>query len=191
MTYPAPHPPFIAAKYHGDTQNPRRIMLHSTVSSCASGSARATAHYFEHIERKASAHYVVDPTETIQCVKDHTVAYHCGWNQNSIGVEMCEYPSKVNGLRWATKPHRMMRRRAVNLVARLCLAYDIPPVFLTAADLKAGKAGITTHNVVRRAFPQFTTHWDPGIWYRKRFMREVRARIAYLKTTDTWKEANR
>lgn len=180
-TYPPPSPPMIPAKYFGDLQRPRDVVMHSTVSSCASGSARATAHYFQVITREASAHYVVDPTETIQCVPDHVVAYHCGHNRDSIGVEMCEYPSVLNIARWFTKPHRQMRRRAVNLVARLCLAYEIPPHYVGPKGLKAGRHGITTHNSIRLAFPGVTTHWDPGAWPRRAFMRAVRARIAELE----------
>lgn len=180
-SYPPPSPPMIPAKYSGDRQTPRTIVMHSAVASCASGSARAVAHYFQTITRKASAHYVVDPTETIQCVGDHVEAFHCGHNRDSIGVEMCEFPSKTNLARWLTKPHRQMRRRTVNLVARLCLAYEIPPHWVGPKGLRAGRHGITTHNAIRLAFPGVTTHWDPGVWYRRAFMRAVRARIAEIE----------
>lgn len=179
-TYPPPSPPFIAARWHGGPQRPHLIVMHSTVSPCRDGQARATAKYFARIETKASAHYCVDPAEVVQCVGDHTIAYHCGHNSNSIGVEMCEYPSRINLARWLTRPHRRMKARAVRLVARLCLAYDIPPYYVDAAGLRAGKRGVTTHAQMTAAFRQ-STHWDPGSWPRVRFMRAVRAEIAKMK----------
>jgi hypothetical protein len=63
------------------------------------------------------------------------------------------------------------------LAAQLCLAYDIPAVWLTPRMLRAGRKGITSHNNVSRAWRQ-STHWDPGFWPRRRFMRMVREYMA-------------
>lgn len=177
--YPPPSPQYVAARHHGGDQTPKLVVMHSTVSPCAIGGAHMIAHMFAVTDEAKSAHYVVDPAETVQCVHDHTVAYHCGYNQDSVGVEMCEYPS-WNLARWVTRPHRRMRARAVNLVAKLCLAYGIPPYFVTAGDMLAGKRGVTTHRAMTRAYHR-STHWDPGAWPRRAFMRAVRARMAELK----------
>lgn len=179
-TFHPPSPPFIEAGHHGGAQRPMLIVMHSTVSPCAVGGARAIARYFRDTDKAVSAHYVVDPSETVQCVRDHTVAYHCGHNQDSIGVEMCEFPSLTNMARWFTRPHRLMRRRAVNLTARLCLAYGIEPYYQGARALKAGKLGVTTHRQMSLAFHQ-SSHWDPGVWPRRRFMKAVRRRMAELR----------
>lgn len=189
LPYPPPNPPMIEARWKGGPQVPRDIVIHSAVTPCSPGAARGVGHFFAQHEDKTSAHYGVDTHEVIQYVGDHTVAYHCGWNKDSLAVEMCEYPSLVNMARWWTKPHRQMMTRAVNLVARLCLAYDIPPYYVGAKGLKAGRHGVTTHNAIRLAHPGVTTHWDPGAWPRRLFMRRVRARIAYLKTTEAYKGA--
>jgi N-acetylmuramoyl-L-alanine amidase CwlA len=180
MTISAPSPLFVAARWHGGPQTPKRIVLHSTVSPCKPGMARAIAHFFATEDNKTSAHYCVDPDEVVQCVGDHTVAYHCGFNQDSIGVEMCEMPS-WNIARWFTPNQVKMRRRTQRLVARLCLAYDIPPRFLGVKRLLAGEHGITTHNNMSRAYKR-STHWDPGAWPRRLFMRGVRRRIEKLKS---------
>ena len=66
-----------------------------------------------------------------------------------------------------------MLERTAKLTAHLCAASDLPPRFLSVAALKAGGRGITTHNNVSRAFGQ-SSHWDPGAWPRRRFMRMVR-----------------
>lgn len=175
--YSPPAPPVIAAKHHGGKQSPELIVLHSTVGPTRSGSARAVANYFARGTHTASAHYVVDEAETYQCVGDHTVAYHCGWNQDSIGVEMCDNPSPVNLVRWWDAEHRRMRRRTERLVAQLCLAYNIRPYYVGVRSLVAGEKGITTHAAMSKAFKK-STHWDPGAWPRRLFMRRVRRQIA-------------
>jgi hypothetical protein len=73
-----------------------------------------------------------------------------------------------------------MLRITAELTAQLCLAYDVPIVFRTAKELKAGLRGITTHNEVSRAFGQ-SDHWDPGAWPRAQFMRLVRKHAAELR----------
>jgi N-acetylmuramoyl-L-alanine amidase CwlA len=110
---------------------------------------------------------------------DHTVAYHCGYNQDSIGIEMCDMPSDAKK-RWDDKSHRDMEALTADLVARLCLAYGIPVRYVNAADLRKGKKGITTHAEMSQAYHK-STHWDPGAWRRVRFMSRVRARVLLLR----------
>ena len=50
---------------------------------------------------------------------------------------------------------------SAELVAQKCAKYDIPAVWLTAAQLRAGKRGITGHAQVSEAFKR-TDHTDPG-----------------------------
>lgn len=177
--YLPPSPLMITARWQGGPQVPRDIVLHSTVSPCRVGQARATARYFAAEDNKTSAHYCVDPAEVVQCVPDHRVAYHCGWNQDSLAVEMCEYPS-WNLARWLLPNQVRMRRRAQRLVAELCLAYDIPPYFRGVKARLAGEHGVTTHNVMSKAYKR-STHWDPGAWPRRLFMRGVRRQIVLIK----------
>lgn len=178
-TYIAPSPPFIAARWMGGSQTPKLIVLHSTVGPTKAGSARGVANFFARETNKTSAHYVVDEGEVIQCVKDHVVAYHCGYNQDSIGVEMCDYPSD-KASRWDDAEHLRLERRTARLVAELCMAYDIRPYYVPAIALKLGVRGITTHAQMSLAF-KASTHWDPGAWRRFRFMRRVRRQVARIK----------
>jgi hypothetical protein len=76
--------------------------------------------------------------------------------------------------RWRRDNQLAMLRRTARLTAQLCAAYDVPPRFRNASDLRAGRRGVTTHAQVSKAFRQ-STHWDPGWWPRYRFMRWVRA----------------
>jgi N-acetyl-anhydromuramyl-L-alanine amidase AmpD len=160
-TVVAPSPRFIAARWHGGSQTPRAIVMHGTVSPCTPGDAAAVARFFATEDNKTSAHYIVDPSTAVQCVGDHTVAYHCGWNQDSIGVELCD-PQTGSPARWEDAAHNAMLARAAKLVAQLCLVYDIRAIRPSIESLKAeGVHGIYGHNDSRLAFGN-TTHVDPG-----------------------------
>src|SRR4051812_38454057 len=79
-----PSPRMDPARWKGRPQTPTLIVLHSTVTSTIAGAARAVARFFATEDNATSAHYVVDAAEVIQCVGDHTEAYHCGYNHDSI-----------------------------------------------------------------------------------------------------------
>lgn len=179
MTTKPPAPPMIAARWKGGAQTPHAIVMHGTVSPCVNGGARATAQFFATETGKTSAHYVVDPGETVQCVGDHTIAYHCGYNTGSIGIELCD-PETGPASRWADTNHKAMLARAATLVAQLCLAYDINVSRPTVAALKAkGPHGIYGHNDSRLAFGS-TTHSDPIGFPWPTFLAQVKAEVASL-----------
>lgn len=198
VTYPAPSPKYLGpAAKHGDTDGNKpigRIVIHSTVSPCEPGGARNIAAYFRSSKAGGSAHYVVDPSEVVQVVYDSTVAFHAPPNTHSLGIEMCDVPgprpddkpgtarymSLKRAWRWAKPNQKAMLARTARLTAELCLAYDVPPYFVNAKGLKAGKRGVTTHAQVSAAF-HLSTHWDPGWWPRLTFMRMVRAEVAKIK----------
>jgi hypothetical protein len=73
-----------------------------------------------------------------------------------------------------------MLRRTARLTAELCLAYDLPLVLLTVEGARAGRKGIATHDVVSDAFGQ-SSHWDPGAWPSKKFLRMVRSYAKKMK----------
>jgi hypothetical protein len=197
--FPAPAPTYLGPPAHyskGNNKPIDHITIHSTVSACVPGAARVVAAYFRTLEAGGSAHYVVDPAEVIQSAYDSVICWHAPPNAHSLGIEMCDMPALSLArwrrktppvhraskwpLRWIEPNHRKMLRLTINLTAELCLAYDVPPVFLTPRMLRNGRRGITTHNNVSRAFHE-STHWDPGFWPRRLFMREVRKEIARLK----------
>lgn len=181
--YPAPAPPYAGPPHRSSAGNNKpivRIVWHSTVSPCEAGGARTIARYFRSAAAGGSAHYVVDPAETIQAAWDSVICWHAPPNQHSLGIEMCEYPSSWNLARWLDKNHRAMRRRTELLTAQLCLAYGIAPYWLGVRACRAGKKGVTSHATVSRAFGQ-STHWDPGAFPRRLMMRRVRKHVARIK----------
>jgi hypothetical protein len=175
----APAPPYLGPAAHvssGENKPIDRIVLHSTVSPCKAGGARQIAAYFRSQSAGGSAHYVVDPSEAVQVVYDGVIAWHAPPNAHSLGIEMCDMPHPTDASRWNDKSHQAMLKHVVRLVAALCLAYDVPPRFRGPIGLKLGRRGITTHANVSAAFKQ-STHWDPGAWPRRKFMRALRAEV--------------
>lgn len=174
----APAPRYLGPAEHtsaGSNKPIHRIVLHSTVSSCAPGQAEAVARYFRHEQSGGSAHYVVDPREVVQVVYDGVIAWHAPPNAHSIGIEMCDMPSRLPG-RWAGLSHRKVLQSTAKLVAQLALAYNVPIHKLTVAELQAGKRGICGHVDVSQAFHQ-SSHWDPGYFPWARFLRLVRKNV--------------
>jgi hypothetical protein len=200
--FPAPSPPYIGPPAHhsGSSNKPiRRVVIHSTVSPCVPGGARNIAAYFQSEAAGGSAHYVTDPAETIQAAYDSVVCWHAPPNEHTLGIEMCDIPGPVphdkpytarwkalrRSWRWVRPNQRAMLKRTAKLTAQLCLAYDVPIRFLGAKELKRlgpiGARGITTHAKTSLAYKQ-STHWDPGWWPRRKFMRLVRAEARRLRT---------
>ncbi|MCW2919138.1 MAG: hypothetical protein JWN52_7206 [Actinomycetia bacterium] len=152
--------PFIPTGYHGGAQTAvSRIVIHATVSPCKPGGARNIAEYFRSPGAGGSAHYVIDPGEIVQCVKENVVAYHAPPNTGSIGIELCD-PQAGPGSRWVDSGHEAMLVRAAALVREVAARWNVPLVKLGPKDLLAGKRGICGHIDVSNAWHK-TDHGDP------------------------------
>lgn len=189
MSFRPPTPVYLGPAAHdsGPGNKPiRRVVIHCTVSPCQEGQARKTAAYFQDPDSGGSAHYIVDPGEVVQSVLDDTIAWHAPPNQHSIGVELCDALVSLswdrrNPERWEDENHDRMLTRAARLVARLCLAYDVPVRHLTDEALVADQRGIVGHAQVSRAFHQ-SGHWDPGVTFPwVDFMARVDKRVTQLR----------
>lgn len=183
--YPAPAPAYLGPPRHftfGDNKPINRIVIHSTVSPCKVGGARAIAAYFRGVTAGGSAHYVVDPGEVVQVGYDSVICWHAPPNRNSLGVELCDmpFPAPEGHARWLDAAHLQMLDRAARLTAELCLAYDVPLRRVTWAGLKLGRRGITSHAAVSKAFSQ-SSHWDPGAFPWRRFIKKVRHEAALIQ----------
>lgn len=188
---PPPAPAYVGPPAHysaGSNKPITRLVIHSTVSPCEPGGARRIGAYFRSPEAGGSAHYITDPDEAVQAAWDSVVCWHAPPNPGSLGFEMCDIPGPVPGdkphtaawralrraWRWRRPEQRAMLRRTAELVAQAALAYGVPLRYIGPRKLRAGAHGITTHAAVSRAWGQ-STHWDPGFWPRRRFVRLVRA----------------
>ncbi|MDX6742209.1 peptidoglycan recognition family protein [Actinocorallia sp. A-T 12471] len=154
--------PYIGALKHGGKQGRiLRIVIHATVSPCVRGGARNVARYFQSSNAGGSAHYVVDPGEIVQCVRDDVVAYHAPPNTGTLGIELCD-PQAGSPKRWDDDNHKAMLVLGAKLVRELAAKHDVPLVRVNAAQLRAGRRGICSHVAVSDAFGQ-TDHGDPEV----------------------------
>lgn len=156
------------AECGGDPQRPKVIVLHSTEGSTAVGAAA----YLQH-RPDGSAHVVVDNNDTFICQAPTRTTCGCaGFNQDVYHIEQAGYAAWSKA-RWVRNLKTV--RRAAYRAARISERYNIPVVWLSPADLRAGKKGITTHVNVTLSGVGTTTHTDPGKHYpRRTFMALVR-----------------
>jgi hypothetical protein len=189
VKFAAPAPTYLGPAAHtsaGRNKPITRIVIHSTVSACKPGGAQAIARYFRGQSAGGSAHYVVDPAGSVQVVWDDVIAWHAPPNAHSLGVELCDTPGtdsahKASVKRWDDKNHTAMLDHAAELVAGLCLAYDVPIRKIGPGQLKAGQHGICGHVDVSEAWHQ-STHWDPGNFPWPRFIAMVKAKADAMKS---------
>jgi N-acetyl-anhydromuramyl-L-alanine amidase AmpD len=137
------------------------VVIHTMEIGERDGAAEACAAWFASPVSEVSAHYCVDATTIIQCVREEDTAWHArGANTGSIGIELAGFASQ--GARaWADDYSRAVLARAAALTADVCRRYRIPIRRLRSAGLVAGHRGITGHADVSTAFRK-TDHWDPG-----------------------------
>jgi hypothetical protein len=146
------------------------IVLHDTEG----GTAHGVATYFASAKSGGSAHLVVDDNECWRCLANDVIAWGApGANTNGFHIEQCGYAGWSQN-EWIV--HSKTLLRAAYKTAFHCHKFGIPPVFVEAAGLKAGKKGVTTHAQVSLAFPNSEgNHTDPGSnWPRAYFMGAVR-----------------
>jgi len=132
---------------------------------------------------EASAHYCIDANSVVQCVRDDDVAWHApGANHDGIGFEHAGF-AKSTGRDWSDEYSTAMLALSSKLVAEKCAKFEIPAVWLSPSDLRAGRRGITSHNNVSKAFGS-STHWDPGPGFPVQgYLRLVRNELGQSGTT--------
>ncbi len=153
--------PFVKAKYITPGRNGntiRLIVIHTAENTCRAGMARNIAGYFVGAPTPASAGYVVDPANVINCVHDEDTADHAPpVNVCSIGIEHTAYAATTD---WTGADAKAMLDLSAQLVAYLCTKYNIP--IQRVDDLSSLDAtGIVGHDEVTACFHK-STHTDPG-----------------------------
>jgi N-acetyl-anhydromuramyl-L-alanine amidase AmpD len=153
------------------------IVIHTMEMDQKGETAEHCAQWFRNPAAKVSAHYCVDADSIVQCVRDQDVGWHApGANHDGVGIEHAGR-AKQTGRDWSDAYSVAMLDRSAALVAYLCRKYKIPVTWLYAADLRAGKRGITTHDAVSKAFKR-GSHWDPGTGFPvERYLALVRAKL--------------
>lgn len=144
-----------------------RIVVHGTVSACVVYGARNNARYFQNPAAGGAAHYITDPGFVVCSVDEASVAHHAPPNTGSIGVEFTDWqgmgPEGDIDL-WGDLPHQQMLALGAKLVVDIAGRHGVPLVWLSVADLLAGKRGVTSHANVALAW-HLTDHTDPGRFF--------------------------
>ena len=178
--------PFIASP-HQTAASGRSIgvvVIHTMEIAERADAAEICAQWFQNPASEVSAHYCVDADSIVQCVREADIAWHArGGNANSIGIELAGYAAQ-RALGWSDAYSRAVVERASRLAADVCARHGIPVRRLRAADLVAGKRGITGHADVSAAFRK-SDHWDPGPDFPwTRFLRLARSSDVVERTTQ-------
>lgn len=152
-----------AAYYRGAMQTPIKwIVIHTAEGPVGPGAARQLAKWSA-TQRKyqTSWHYAVDNKDITCCLSEDLAGQHTATGRvdnQAIAIEVC---LKVAG-DWTSQTYLETVALAARLTADRCKALNIPPKVLTLEELKAGQAGIISHNLVRLTGWSKTTHTDPG-----------------------------
>jgi N-acetyl-anhydromuramyl-L-alanine amidase AmpD len=146
------------------------IVIHCTESSERPNSARNVAQWFakpwdgkRKVWVKASAHFVVDAKEVIQCVPEDRIAYHArGLNTRSLGIELVGTAAQTRE-QWLDDFGVGLFANAARLVQDLARKYSIPlDDEILAAGILRNNGGVTTHKEVTAAYKVPGGHLDPG-----------------------------
>lgn len=142
---------------------PRLIVVHCTVTRDSATGAEAVARNFAKPDaRRGSTHLVADSDSVVRCVKDEDTCYGAGGaNTDGLHLELIGQPDQTRA-QWLDAFGVAMFRTAAPDIRRWVREFDIPPRWLTVAQLRDKRSrGFTTHYDVEKAFPS-TGHWDPG-----------------------------
>lgn len=170
--------PFVQARNYtkGRSNHIDVLVIHTMESPEKPDTAESVANWFAgSTAPQASAHYCIDSNSVVQCVHDTDVAWHApGANHNGIGFEHAGRAAQTKA-DWSDDYSTKMLDLSAQLVAEKCTKYGIPAVWLSSADLIAGKRGITGHVQVSDAFKR-SDHRDPGTTF------PVEAYLALVKS---------
>jgi N-acetyl-anhydromuramyl-L-alanine amidase AmpD len=140
------------------------VVIHTMEIGERKGAAAACARWFASPASEVSAHYCVDADTVIQCVREEDVAWHArGGNANSVGIELAGF-ARQSPAEWRDAYSDTVLQSAARLTAEVCARHGIPLRRLHAADLVAGRRGVTGHADVSAAFHR-SDHWDPGLGF--------------------------
>lgn len=137
-----------------------RIVVHCMEAPEKGDTAENVARYLSNPSVRASAHYCIDNDSIVRCVPEEDRAWHAPPNPNSIGLEHAGY-ARQSPAEWSDAYSMAMLNRSITFCAALCTKHNVPPTWLSPADLLRGERGITSHYNVVQAWHK-STHTDPG-----------------------------
>jgi hypothetical protein len=168
-----------------DTKNIKWVVIHDEEAK----TAESAASWFANPNSGGSAHLCIDDEHCFRTLENNQVPWGAASsiyaNVQGFHIEQAGY-SYWSTLVW--KSHRRQMQRVAYKTALHCKLFKIPPYFVKADGLLAGRSGVTTHAEItyasKKGDPAHASnynHTDPGIyWPRFWFMRLVRSYYAEL-----------
>lgn len=154
---------------NGAGQNPNIGVLHDVESPLAPGYAKSLIGpaWFGSTKAGTSTHYIVDPIDICQGVRESVQAWHCGTgNRGSIGVEQAGY-ARFNRDEWTTSDGLKQRHNVARLMADINSRRPLIRLkWLSDSELRSAfnnpgsPGGWATHNQMSRVIGG-TNHYDP------------------------------
>jgi N-acetyl-anhydromuramyl-L-alanine amidase AmpD len=185
MAYETEIWPFVQAK-HFKAVAPGRIVrlgiVHDMEFPEKLTAAEDVARYFATTDTVASAHTCVDSDSVVQCVKDNDVAFAApGCNHDGWQLELAGF-GKQTKREWWDKYSLAMLAIGADVMAQICMKYNLPPVHLTNTQLERGEKGIIGHYQATQVYRK-SDHTDPGVNFPwQHFISMVQNSIAYRRT---------
>jgi len=159
--------PFIKAKNFTKGRGGKKvklIVIHTMESGEQPNKAKQVAQWFAgKTAPDASAHYCIDDKYIVSAVDEKDTAWACAQgdtNRTSISIELAGKASQTK-TQWNDKYSAAMLALTANLVAELCIKYDIPVKKLTPNQVRTG-SGIIGHVDVTLGYRIHGGHTDPG-----------------------------
>lgn len=144
-----------------DVGDIKRLVAHTAEIQETRDAAEDVAAFFAKPTTGVSAHKCVDNNTVVTCVFDEDIAHHAkGDNLNSIGYEMSGF-AKQTKAQWLDEYSRNVIERTARNMALDCIAYNIPPRWLTEDQLRADMRGIVSHMLVSKVLGD-GGRTDPG-----------------------------
>lgn len=139
----------------------RAVIIHDMEAPEGPLTAENVANYFATTSTVASAHINVDNNSAVRSVPDADTAFAApGANADGLQLEIAGYMRQTRA-QWLDDYSKAALGQAARVVADWCRTYNIPPVRLTRAELKAGSKGISCHVDVSAVYKR-SDHTDPG-----------------------------
>ncbi|MGD9752431.1 MAG: N-acetylmuramoyl-L-alanine amidase [Acidimicrobiia bacterium] len=163
------------------------VVIHSMEVDYRPGIASAVASYFSRSSSAVSSHVCIDGADVITCVEDGDTAWAAArtGNRHGLHVELAGRAADARDVWLSRSP---MLGLAAEWIAERATKHGIPIVFQSAAGLRAGARGITTHREITDAFGE-TDHTDPGSGFpMDQLMAQVVARLGggIPQSPPTW-----
>jgi hypothetical protein len=184
--------PYIPASHYGPLRSRTRlVVVHTAETPLQEGIARAVANFFHNQPANdpnpTSAHAMADDKSLIRMVPDENMAWAAGPHGNVVGLHI-EHAGEASfsAAQWSGPYAKEMLVYSAHQIAMWCVKYHIPVVKLTSAEVARGYAGICGHVDLSHAYPQDTSHTDPGAdWPWALHLSLIRAEVARLTKPPT------